>query len=71
MEYKLIKNNNQEENSITEYILRNRGIEDPYHYLHTAENDLNDPLLLNNLDKGVKMLFRNILEDKKTVLIVD
>ena len=54
-------------------IFYNRGfkIEDIKHYLNTTEADLIDPLKLDRLEDGVKMLLPHIKNMDKTFIQVD
>jgi len=55
MNYKLINELNDNLSPI-EQVLHNRGITDTEHYLNTDILDILDPLLINNMEKGAKML---------------
>ena len=59
--------------SVVEQVFENRGInkKDIYHYLHTTKNDLYDPLLLDRIQDGVKMLVKHINNKDKTFIQVD
>jgi single-stranded-DNA-specific exonuclease len=59
--------------SVVEQVFENRGIkkQDIYHYLHTSKNDLYDPLLLDRIQDGVKMLVKHINNQDKTLIQVD
>ena len=59
--------------SVVEQVFANRGIkkQDIYHYLHTSKNDLYDPLLLDRIQDGVKMLVKHINNQDKTLIQVD
>ena len=72
MDYKLISPRD-ERIGLLEQILLNRGIkaEDIYHYLHVDENDVLDPLLLDNMREGVKMLIQHINNNDRTLVVVD
>lgn len=67
MEYQLIKSPFQldETHSAIERILLNRGIAltDILHYLSTTDNDICSPTLLDNIQKGVKLLMSHIVKD--------
>ena len=54
------------ENDFLETILIQAGIEDIYGFLHVNESDTYNPFLLENMEKGIKLLHDNL---KKTVLI--
>ena len=72
MKYKLIaeKPSNR---TLIEQVLINRGL-DPNeinHYLSANENDLYDPLLLDNMDRGAKMYIKHIVANDPMTMIVD
>lgn len=67
--YKLI--NPVAHDSVVEQILSNRGIEDIDHYLQTSDDDILDPLLLDNMREGACALVRAISENKRVHIIVD
>lgn len=74
MEYKLIESEYDiDDLTLTQRILTNRGIklEDIDHYLHTDDNDILDPLLLDNMETGAKMLVKAIKDEAKVMIIVD
>ena len=70
MEYQLI--NEQNYDALTQ-ILINRGIkfEDIHHYLNTTDNDILDPLLLDNLRPAAQMLLTHIANMDKTCILFD
>lgn len=72
MNYKLINEINTEFTPI-EQVLYNRGIkyEDIEHYCNTSILDILDPLLINNMEKGAKMLIQHISANDKTYIQVD
>ena len=72
MDYKLIAPRN-EHIGLLEQILLNRGIkqEDIYHFLNVDENDLIDPLELDNMRDGIIMLTRHISNNDNAYLVVD
>ena len=74
MEYKLINPSLEDQNlTATEYILSNRGIDvkNIQHYLNTTDDDILSPLLLANMQDGVKMLIRHISENNPIFIQVD
>ena len=74
MEYQLIKSNYEHiPLSAVERVLTNRGIkrEDIYHYLHTTDQDILNPLLLDNVEDGVRMLIKCIRDNKPMFIQVD
>ena len=56
-----------------EQIFYNRGIQpdDIQHYLHTTKEDVLDPILLTNMDRGAKMLLYHILHNSQIFIQVD
>lgn len=67
--YKLI--NPAVYDNVVEQILSNRGIEDIDHYLRTSDDDILDPLLLENVREGACALVRAIQENKRAHVVVD
>lgn len=73
MEYKVIAPR-QDGTSLLEQILLNRGFttkEEINHYLMVDENDLINPLELDNIQDGLKMLAKHIENNSRAVIIVD
>lgn len=70
MEYQLI---NEQNYDILTQILTNRGIkfEDINHYLNTTDNDILNPLLLDNLRPAAQMLLTHIINMDKICLLFD
>lgn len=64
MEFTLISQDN-ENLSIIERVLKNRGIDNAYHYLNTTDDDIINPLELDNMLEGAKMLMRHIKSNSK------
>lgn len=58
---------------ITQQIFSNRGfkLEDINHYLHTTDDDILNPLDLENMRDGAKMLIKHISADHKILIQVD
>ena len=56
-----------------EQIFYNRGIqpENIQHYLHTTKEDILDPLLLENIDTGAKMLLKHLALSNKIFIQID
>lgn len=54
-------------------MLTNRGIPlaEINHYLHTTDDDILDPKLIDNIDKGVKMLIKHIAQEDDVLIQVD
>ena len=75
MEYQLIAPRipQYRELSAVERVLTNRGIplQNIKHYLHTTNEDILDPKLLDNIEKGAKMLVKHIANKDKTLVVVD
>lgn len=73
MEYKL-RAERQANTTLLEQILLNRGFKDLQeinHYLTVDEHDINDPLLLDNMQEGAKILAKHIQNNSKTLVIQD
>lgn len=70
MKYKII-NKREKDLSLLLQVLKNRGIEDVEHYLHVNDNDILNPLLLENMGEGVKMFLKNAELQVDTFLLVD
>ncbi|MEG0371229.1 MAG: DHH family phosphoesterase [Clostridium sp.] len=72
MKYSLIQNN-EIDLSVHEQILINRGIkkEDVKHYLNTTEEDILDPMLLDNMKEGVVLLLKHIKQGSKIFIQSD
>lgn len=73
MEYKL-RAPRQSNTTLLEQILLNRGFqskEDIQHFLNTDENDLYDPLLLDNMLDGISLLIHHIAANSPTLIVVD
>ena len=73
MEYELIKNE-VKGSGVLSQILLNRGfksVADINHYLNTTNDDILDPLLLNNMREGAQMLMRHVSDNDKTLLWFD
>ncbi len=69
MNYTLI--NPRSKSSAIEQVLFNRGIEDIQHYLNTSDSDILDPLLLDNIKEGAKMLVSHISQNHKIMIQID
>lgn len=70
MKYELIAPRNRSI-SLIEQTLHNRGIQDVQHYLNTDDSDILDPLLLDNMERGAKMLVSHIKNEDKIYVQVD
>ena len=66
----ILKNNQNKNQSVTETILHNRGIEDINKYIHSTDADINDFLELgeDNLKAGARMLLSAWKKQKKTLI---
>ena len=74
MKYKLLCGDNTHENlTIKEKILTNRGLDlfSIEHYLHTTDDDISDPLLLKNMERGARMLINHIAQEDKVLIQAD
>lgn len=67
MEYQLINPRDKSKSAI-EQVLTNRGVKNINHYLNTTENDILDPLLLNNMKEGAKLLISHISQGSKIMV---
>ena len=70
MEYKLISKRKPGTSAI-EHVLNNRGITEVEHYLNTTDSDILDPLRLDNMNEGAKMLVSHIARNSKVMVQVD
>lgn len=73
MEYQLIENNIKNPGILLQ-ILLNRGFKnavDVKHYLNTTNDDILDPLLLDNVREGAQMLMRHVSNNDRTLLWFD
>ena len=75
MEYQLIEPRIplRVELTAVERILTNRGIAlaEVKHYLNTTDEDILDPKLIKNIDKGAKMLVSHIAEGHDVMIQID
>lgn len=75
MDYQLIKPllPIKDEYTTVERVFATRGIapEDIHHYLNTTSNDILNPEIITNIDKGVQMLGRHIANNDKIYIQVD
>jgi hypothetical protein len=53
-----------------EQVLANRGIapENVEHYLNTTDEDILSPILIMNIEEGVKVLIRHIAQGDKVLI---
>lgn len=70
MQYKLINEDNTEGSALYR-VLRNRGIEDPYHYLHTTDEDIIDPSTIHNMHEAACKLVVHIAAEHDIFINVD
>lgn len=70
MEYELITPRDKGKSAI-EQVLNNRGVIDVQHYLNTSEADINSPLLLENIERGAKMLASHIAAGDNAYIQID
>lgn len=73
MEYELISKTVKDSNVLNQ-ILLNRGfktVSNIKHYLNTTNDDILDPLLLDNIHEGAQMLMRHVSNNDKTLLWFD
>ncbi len=54
-----------EETNLLESLLKQRGVEDPKHFLNVSEKDVLDGMLLENMDSGLSLLNKHIEEDNR------
>ena len=56
-----------------EQVLANRGIapEDVEHYLNTTDEDILSPMLIMNIEEGVKVLIKHIAQGDKVLVQID
>ena len=73
MEYQLINPSLPKHWTLVEQVFYNRGFElkDIEHYLHTTNEDILDPQLLDNMEKGAKMLIQHVANEDDIFIQVD
>lgn len=75
MEYQLLGPELLDRTDLTpiERVFLNRGIEPQNinHYLQTTEEDILNPLLLENMDRGARMLVKHFAAGDKIFIQVD
>ena len=57
--------------SVIEQVLRNRNIDNAYRYLNTTADEKLDPLLLDNMLEGAKLLMKHIKANNKIFVQID
>ena len=70
MRYELIAEKDKN-NSVLVQVLANRQIKNIYRYLHTTDDDIYDPLLLDNMDQGAELLLKHIQNGDRIFIQVD
>lgn len=73
MKYRLIEPKVNQDLSVMERVLTNRGIAlgDIQHYLNTSESDVQDPGSIARIQVGAGMLIKHVLQDDKIFIQVD
>ena len=75
MNYQLLQSDflNTSNLSPIEQVFANRGMRpsEIEHYLHTSEDDLLNPSLLTNIDRGAKMFIEHLAKGHKIFVQVD
>lgn len=71
MKYKLINQFYDKTKSIIETVLLNRGIADPYTYVHLTDGYIQDYHDLENIEKAVERLTQAIENNEKIKIVVD
>lgn len=74
MKTELLEFSDQAQMSLVEKIYKNRGFNsasDWRHYLDVTKEDIPDPLLLKNMENGVKMLISHIQKGHKIMVQID
>ena len=69
MKYKVLSNSSGD--SALYRILENRGIADPYHYLHTTDDDIIDPATIQNVSPAAKLLIQHVAAGDDIFVNVD
>lgn len=70
MQYKVINENNKEGSALYR-VLKNRGIENPYHYLNTTDEDIIDPETIHNMFEAARILVSHISKEHDIFINVD
>ena len=71
MKYKIKELNRQPTDSALYAILRSKGIQNPYKYLHPTEEDIIDPSTIMNVREGAQCLIKHISNNDYLHIIVD
>ena len=69
MEWNLISP--REKKSVIEQVLFNRGIDNAYRYLKVTNEEVYDPLLLDNMREGAALLVKHISQKNKVFVQID
>lgn len=69
MEWNLISP--REKKSVIEQVLFNRGIDNAYRYLNVTNEEVYDPLLLDNMREGAALLVKHISQKNKVFVQID
>lgn len=70
MKYALIAEKDKN-NSVLIQVLANRQIKNIYRYLHTTDDDIYDPMLLDNMAQGAELLLKHIANNDRIFIQVD
>lgn len=70
MQYKLINEENTQGSALYR-VLRNRGIEDPYHYLNTTDEDIIDPVTIHNMRDAARKLMQHVAAEHDIFINID
>ena len=70
MQYKLINEENKAGSALYR-VLKNRGIEDPYHYLHTTDEDIIPPETITNMKEAAACLVQHIFAEHDIFVNID
>ena len=73
MDYQLINSSLPSHWTLVQKVFYNRGFElkDIEPYLHTTNDDIENPELLDNIERGAKMLVQHIANKDKIFIQVD
>ena len=69
MEWNLISP--REKKSVIDQVLFNRGIDNAYRYLNVTNEEVYDPLLLDNMREGAALLVKHISQKNKVFVQID
>lgn len=70
MRYKIIDENNTEGSALYR-VLKNRGIENPHHYLNTTDEDIINPETIHNMREAAQKLITHIAAEHDIFINVD